>query len=87
MVSKGKAFGRDVTLGAGKKIGFVLRDPKLNCVQLPGPGEKRRNALFVQSAKSRLNFLLNFTFVLRDMKLNKVQFPQFVPGFCERKVP
>ena len=37
-----------------------------------------RNTLIVQSAKSRLNFLLNFTFVLRDMKLNKVQFPQFV---------
>ena len=37
-----------------------------------------RNTFIVQSAKSRLNFLLNFIFVLHDMKLNKVQFPQFV---------
>ena len=46
-----------------------------------------RNTFIVQSAKSRLNFLLNFTFVLRDMKLNKVQFPQFLPGLLQEKSP
>ena len=61
------------------EIGYALRDPKLNGVQLPG--------LYRSSAKSRLNILLYFAFILRDMKLNKVQFPQFLPGLLQEKSP
>ena len=74
-------------LQLAKKIGHALRDPKLNCVQLPGLGEKRRKPLsFRRQVALKLSAAFSFCVARHEIEQSSIS-PVCTRAFVREKLP
>ena len=74
-------------LQLAKKIGHALRDPKLNCVQLPGLGEKRRKPLsFKRQVALKLSAAFSFCVARHEIEQSSIS-PVCTRAFVREKLP